>query len=163
MVATEMEFAEVEVPPTFAMQVPGRCAPDPASISTAIQTAFSSMAALLRQHSLSPAGPPRVIYNDYNPQGVDFILAMPVSTPPAEAPPALKKLDGAKAYRFAHHGPYRDLMQTYGRITAFMKTTGRMENDADWARYMPMWEEYLNSPDATPQDQLLTYIYLPVR
>jgi AraC family transcriptional regulator len=37
-----------------------------------------------------------------------------------------------------------------------------MKSEADWARYMPMWEEYLNDPDSTPAAELVTYIYLPV-
>jgi len=53
-------------------------------------------------------------------------------------------------------------MLTYGRITEFCKSKGLMQTEADWARYMPMWEEYLNDPQTTPADQLVTYIYLPV-
>jgi effector-binding domain-containing protein len=53
-------------------------------------------------------------------------------------------------------------MQTYGRISAFMKEKGCMQSEADWARYMPMWEEYLNDPATTPPTELMTYIYLPV-
>ena len=68
----------------------------------------------------------------------------------------------AKAYRFTHRGPYPDLAQTYRRITAFMKEKGWMESEADWSRYMPMWEEYLNDPETTPPAELLTYIYLAV-
>jgi hypothetical protein len=36
-----------------------------------------------------------------------------------------------------------------------------MQSEADGACYMPMWEEYLNDPDTTPQADPLTYIYLP--
>jgi len=37
-----------------------------------------------------------------------------------------------------------------------------MQSEADWARYTPMWEEYRNDPETTPEAELLTYIYLPV-
>ena len=42
------------------------------------------------------------------------------------------------------------------------KAKGPLQCEADWARYMPMWEEYLNDPQTTPEAELLTYIYLPV-
>jgi effector-binding domain-containing protein len=165
MIATEIEFSEVQVPSALAVQVPGRSGPDPASIGAAIKTAFGTLAGLLGRHSLVPAGPPRVIYNSYGAEGVSFTLAMPVAAPsrPANDPSlALKTLDGTKAYRFAHHGPYSNLPHTYGQITGFMKSKGWMQTDSDWARYMPMWEEYLNDPEKTPETDLLTYIYLPV-
>ena len=71
-------------------------------------------------------------------------------------------LAGGKTLRFTHRGPYAGLMGTYGQITQFMLAKGRMESEADWARYMPMWEEYLNDPETTPEEELLTHIYLPV-
>ena len=165
MMATEIEFLEVDVPPTLSVQVSGRCAPDPASIGAAIMTAFGTLHGLLSRHSLAPAGPPRVIYNSYGAEGVSFTLAMPLAgaLPGETNDPSLhlETLPGTRAYRFSHHGPYRNLMQTYGQITAFMKSKGWMQTDADWARYMPMWEEYRNDPEKTPEAELLTYIYLP--
>ena len=53
------------------------------------------------------------------------------------------------------------LAATYGQITEFLKAKGLMQSEADWARYMPMWEEYLNDPQTTPGAELMTYIYLP--
>ena len=52
--------------------------------------------------------------------------------------------------------------KTYGRITEFLKEKGLLKSEADWARYMPMWEEYRNDPTTTPEAELVTYIYLPV-
>jgi effector-binding domain-containing protein len=37
-----------------------------------------------------------------------------------------------------------------------------MNSEADWTRYMPMWEEYLNDPHTTSEAELVTHIYLPV-
>jgi len=160
----ELEFCEVSVPPVLAVQVPGRSGSDPASISAGIGAAFGTLAEFIGRHGLTPAGPPRAIYTAYGPEGVSFTVVMPVAagtTAAAEPPVEVGSLAGGRAYRFTHRGPYRDLMQTYGRITAFLKATGRMESEADWARYMPMWEEYQNDPEKIPEVDLLTYIYLP--
>jgi len=166
MIATEIEFAEVQVPSALALQVPGRCGPPPACIGEAIKTALGKVMTILCQHSLAPAGAPRVIYNSYGADGVSFTVAMPVSAAsagPVDDPSCeLKTLGGSKAYRFTHHGPYSNLAQTYGQITAFMKAQGWMQSEADWAKYMPMWEEYTSDPQKTPESDLLTYIYLPV-
>jgi len=161
-----LEFTEVEVPSVLAAQMPGVCGPDPAVISGAMRTAFGELAGFLRQHKLSPSGPPRAIYSAYGPQGVRFTVVMPIAGPPAATrmigPGFVKSLPAARAMRFTHRGPYAELMNTYGQITEFLKAKGLMQTEADWARYMPMWEEYLNDPQTTPPEDLLTYIYLPV-
>jgi hypothetical protein len=46
-------------------------------------------------------------------------------------------------------------------ITEFLKAKGLIKTDAEWSKYMPMWEEYLNDPQTTPPEKLLTHIYLP--
>ena len=166
MTATELEFAEVAVPPALAVQVRGQCAPDPGSIKAAMTTGFDAVTAYIARHNLTPNGQPRAIYVSYGPEGVSFILAMPVTAAPADTgddeSSVMGTLAGTKAYRFTHHGPYPNRAQTYGHITAFMLSKGWMQTEADWARYMPMWEEYLNDPETTPEPDLLTYIYLPV-
>ncbi len=161
-----LEFAEVEVPSVLAAQMPSECGPDPAVISSAMRAAFEKLAGFLRQHKLSPSGPPRAIYAAYGPQGVRFTVVMPIVAPPAATrmigPGFVKPLPAAKAMRFTHRGPYAELKNTYGQITEFLKAKGLMKTEADWSRYMPMWEEYLNDPQTTPPADLRTYIYLPV-
>ena len=137
----ELEFAEVEVAPTLAVQIPGRCGSEPTAIKAAMGEAFDALLGVIQSHTLTPAGPP----------------AEPID----EATGSVEMLDGVKGMRFTHRGPYEGLMATYGKITEFLKAKGLMQTEADWAKYMPMWEEYLNDPQTTPEDQLLTYIYLP--
>lgn len=159
-----LEFMEVEVPSVLAAQMPGECGPDPAAISSAMRTAFQELMGFVRQCKLSPSGPPRTIYTAYGPQGVKFLVAMPVSSRPTMrtlGPGFVKPLASMRAMRFTHHGPYAALTKTYGQISEFLKAKGLMKTDADWAKYMPMWEEYLNDPRTTPEAELRTYIYLP--
>ncbi len=162
--ASDLEFVEVDVPPVLAVQLQGRSAPDPGSISGAMAAGFGTVMAYVGRHHLTPNGPPRAIYTSYGAEGVTFLLAIPVPAGPGDAADpsaAVGPLPGARAYRFTHHGPYQNLMSTYGRITAFLQAKGWMQTQADWARYMPMWEEYRNDPQTTPPPELLTYIYLP--
>jgi len=163
----DLEFTEVEVAATAAAQMPGQSATDPQAIGEVMGRTFGKLGAFLQEHSLTPVGPPRAIYTDYGEDGVKFIVVFPIAEPPATAPTEgdegyVGALAGTKAMRFTHRGPYPNLMATYGRITEFLKTRGLIQSEADWAKYMPMWEEYVNDPDNTPEAELLTYIYLPV-
>jgi effector-binding domain-containing protein len=164
--ATALEFAEVQVAPALAVQLDLECGPDPASIGAAMRTGFESLMSFINRHSLVPNNQPRAIYTAYGPGGVSVTLALPVAAAPASSlvnpPIRVDTLQGTKALRFTHHGPYARLADTYGRITAFMIEKQWMGSEADWARYMPMWEEYINDPDSTPAAELMTYIYLPV-
>lgn len=164
-VSTDLEFAEVQVGSALAVQLPGHCAPDPPSIGSAMRVAFDALGSFVARHGLTANGQPRAIYTDYGAGGVSFVVALPVIAGPTTVvdDPAIRvdTLGAAKAYRFTHHGPYTDLATTYNQITAFMKEKGWMESEADWMRYMPMWEEYLNDPEKIPAAELATYIYLP--
>jgi effector-binding domain-containing protein len=163
--ATDLEFAEVQVTPAVAVQLCGHCATDPASIGNAMRSAFETVMGYVTDHGLALTGPPRAIYTAYDAGGVSFMVALPVAAGPNEpAEPSavfVGRLPGVHAYRFTHHGPYANMPQAYGQITAFLKGKGILRSDADWARHMPMWEEYQNDPAKTAAADLVTYIYLP--
>ena len=163
--ATDLEFAEELVAPTLAVQLRGHCATDPASIGNAMRDAFETLMNFVTGHGLAITGRPRAIYTAYDAAGVSFTVAMPVATGPSDpveqSAVFVESLPAVNAYRFTHHGPYSNMAQTYSQITAFLKKKGTLRSDADWARHMPMWEEYQNDPARTPAAELVTYIYLP--
>ncbi len=157
---------EVEVQSALAAQIPCRSSNDPSEIGRVMSEAFDALGAFARRYGLRFAGPPRSIYTGHGPEGSEFIVAVPVTAPPTqpveEGSATVGEIPGGSALRFAHRGSYRQLITTYKRITEWMRETGRMESEADWEKYMPMWEEYLNDPESTPEDELLTHIYLPL-
>ena len=165
LTATDLEFADVEVVPTLAVQITSQCAPDPASIGAAMDAAFGSLMKFIGRHGLTPSGPPRAIYTVYGSEGVTIIAAMPILTSPSagwdDPRIQVETLNPGRAYRFTHHGHYSKLGETYNRITAFMKDKGWLGPEGDLCRFMPMWEEYVTDPSRTRPEDLLTYIYLP--
>jgi hypothetical protein len=162
----DLEFTEVEVPTILAALVRRDSGSAPAAIASALGPAFGAVMGFLARHGLEMSAPPRVIYESSDAQKTQFLVVAPIAAPPAAQIPAgpvfIGSIPGRKALRFTHRGAYRNLMETYGRITELMQEKGLMQCETDWARYMPMWEEYANDPDTTPEAELLTYIYLPV-
>jgi effector-binding domain-containing protein len=161
-----LEYVEVSVAPTLAAQTSTRCPSDPASIRAAMERAFGELMTFFARHGTFPVGPPRTIYTGHGPEGTEFTVAFPVGGPPAAAPEGgpvtVGPLPAGKAHRFTHRGPYPGLGKTYEGITGWLKERGLIQNEADWVRFMPMWEEYVNDPRATPEADLVTYIYLPI-
>jgi effector-binding domain-containing protein len=160
-----LQPVEVQVEPVFAVQMDGECGSDPAEIAETMGSAFGRIHDFVGRRHLHLTGPPRAIYTEYSGGRAKFTVAIPVSPPAGEVASQggvkVAKLAGGKALRFGHKGPYRDLRNTYGAITQWMKDEGRLQSDADWVKYMPMWEEYMNDPQSTPEADLLTYIYIP--
>jgi len=162
-----IEPERVTVKPTLALQYASECGTDPKEIAEAMGQAFGVLQRFARQHGVQFAGPPRSIYTGYGEGGTEFTVAMPIASAPSgevgEGLVEVGQIQGGTALRFVHKGPYPQLIDTYEKITTWLKDKGMIESDADWAKYMPMWEEYLNDPTSTPETELITQIYLPLR
>ena len=158
---------QVTVAPVLAVQYSTGCGMDPGEIAATMGRAFEQLHQFAEMHALQFANPPRAIYTGYGAEGVDFTVAVPVAADSAvdaeESGITVGEIPGGQALRFVHEGPYPKLRDTYEQITAWMKEQGMLQSEADWAKYMPMWEEYMNDPQSTPEDELITNIYLPVR
>lgn len=161
----DLDCAEVTVPPALVVQLAADCGPDPTALPKAMQAAFTRLMAAMQQARLLPAGPPRAIYLEYGAAGTRFLVAVPIAAAPHMPITAdgvsIETLPGGDNLRFTHRGPYAMLSRTYDRIGAHLRERGFMASDADWQRFMPMWEEYLNDPARTPPEQLVTHIFLP--
>lgn len=159
-----LAFTEVLVEPVLAVQSDHSAAMNAEAIGAVIGPGYQTLMAFITEHGLTMVGPPRAIYTGMA-QEVQFTLAIPIATTPntipGEPPIRVGTLAAQKAYRFTHQGAYSQLPNTYNQITALMKEKGLMQTEADWARYMPMWEEYVSDAHTTPEAELITYIYLP--
>lgn len=162
----KVEPTRVTVKPALAVKVDGRSGTAPEEIGKAMESAFGALEGYRAKHDLAYAGPPRAIYTSYDDGGTSFIVAIPVSAldaePAAEDGVRVGELPGGPALRFTHEGPYERLMGTYDGITDWLKAEGMLESEADWVKYMPMWEEYVDDPTTTPPEELKTHIYVPL-
>ena len=164
MTATQLENMEVTVPATLVAQIEGlTCKPD--DPGTVISGALGRLYGAINRAGLTPTAPPRVIYTEVGPDEMRFTVAAPVdrsSAAPMGQGISIAMLPERPALRFVHRGPYAELERTYAQIESWLRERGGMKTHADWARYSPMWEEYLNDPTTTPESELLTHIFLPL-
>ncbi|MEZ4703157.1 MAG: GyrI-like domain-containing protein [Rhodothermales bacterium] len=162
----QLEPQEVEVPPVMAAQLPSHSPTAPSVLTRTMGAAFGALTAYVEENRLTHLGPPRALYKSFDQRETQFVVAFPVAAPdgPLEGERDIKvdRLPGGKALRFTHKGSYRDLRKTYEAISSWMAGAGLLESQGAWARYMPVWEEYLNDPQTTPQEELITQIYIPM-
>lgn len=75
----------------------------------------------------------------------------------AEGEIGVQTLEAGLYARTTHHGSYQRLAQTYAELC------GRWAPENGYElRPIPGFEVYLNSPDETPENELLTDIYVPI-
>ena len=163
----KLESMEVMVPATLVAECHAASAAESSAISAAVAAAFLKIRAFLNTNGVSAAGAPRVVYTEWSAGGVKFSAAIPVAAVPPNvkdsADVSIEPTTESTALRFVHRGPYREVRNTYELIEAWLRARGGIKTAADWARYSPMWEEYLNDPATTPESELITRIYLTLR
>jgi effector-binding domain-containing protein len=161
---TNLESMEVTLPTTLVVECRATSTLDSSAISAAVGKAFEKIQAFQQANGITAAGPSRVVYTEWSPTGVHFTAAIPIAAVPPNvtnsADVSIATIPETQALRFLHRGPYRDIRTTYGRIEAWLRARGGIKTPSDWARYSPMWEEYMSDPATTPESELLTRIYL---
>lgn len=162
-----LESMEVMVPATLVAECHASSAAESSAISAAVGAAFQKIQAFLGANGISAAGAPRVEYTEWSAGGVKFTAAIPIGAVPPNVTPSanvsVRAIAESTALRFVHRGPYREVRSTYDHIEAWLRARGGIKTAADWARYSPMWEEYMNDPATTPESELVTRIYLTLR
>jgi AraC family transcriptional regulator len=158
---------EVTVPAVVVAQCRASSAAEPTAIGAAVGSAFEKIDAFVKAKAIATCGAPRVVYTEWSPTGVRFTAAVPVRDVPRgvvdTAEVSIAAVPECTALRFVHRGPYREIRNTYDQIEGWLRARGGIKTAADWARYSPMWEEYLNDPGTTPESELVTRIYLTLR
>lgn len=164
---TTFEPVEMHVAPTLAIEWDGEAPVESAAMSRVMGEGFAALQAFVLEHDLEVTGPPRAIYHRYGPASAAFTLAMPIMGAPVDSykrgPVRIGELKGGKSLRFTHTGAYDQLRHAYDAIAEWLRSEGMMTSDADWAKFMPMWEEYPNDPASTSSEKLITHVYLPLR
>jgi effector-binding domain-containing protein len=135
--------------------------PDPASMSAALGKAYFQILNFIDAHALQDAGAPISISRSYNGSEMLFDAAIPVrgiteSTPHDAVGVRIGKTYAGAVIRVRHQGPYRNLIQTHRKITAYLAALG-IERNGD------AWESYVSDPTKVPESEILTDVFYPVR
>jgi len=157
---------EVSVPSALALEIEMTVGTGRGEVAAAMGRAFGTLMRAVHSRGLVIAGPPRATYQLWDGAGTHFRAEVPIVNAPknfVESDVKIAKLPEQRAMRFTHHGSYQTIRDTYMQIDAWLRERGMIKADADWSRFSPMWEEYVSDPNTTPERDLVTYIYLPLR
>ncbi len=157
----DIEIEHLVVEPAEIAYLPTTSRPEPSAISEAMGEAYFEVLNFIDEHGLQDAGAPISITRTFSGSTLIFDSAIPVrgvtdETPREDGSVKLGLTYGGPVIRVRHIGSYRDLATTHRKITAYLAALG-IERNGD------PWESYVSDPGNTPEAELLTYVYYPVR
>ena len=158
---SDLKTEIVSVSPVTVAYVEAKSSQDDRAIASAIGAAYARVGEFLAARKLRQAGAPLTINTKWSDGEYEFEAAIPLNKAPAGQIPAgspvkVKETYGGRAIKVAHRGPYHDLAQTYDKLHAYAAASGHEASG-------PTWDEYVSDPGNTPEAELITNIYLPIR
>jgi len=118
---------------------------------------YGEIASFMARKGIPFAGPPFAMYYNMDMENLDVEIGFPVGkVEPGEGRIKAGMLPGGPTATAKHTGPYTTIEKAYNALTAFVAERGVKPEEF-------MYEEYLNSPEDTPQEKLETNIYFPLK
>lgn len=156
---TEIEHMTVEA--AEIAYLPATSRPEPAAMSEAMGDAYFQVLNFIDANDLQVAGAPMSIMRTFSGAELMFDAAIPVrgvtaSTPRDGATVKIGFTQAGPVIRVKHIGSYRTLTETHRKISAYLAAHGIERNGATW-------ESYVSDPGDVPEDDLLTYVYYPIK
>lgn len=158
---SDIDIEHLIVEPVEIALLPTRSRPEPDATAAALGKAYFEILNFIDDQGLQEAGAPLSISRTFAGAEMLFDAAIPVRGVRDETPrdgPGVKigKTYGGPVIRVRHTGSYRNLGTTHRKIAAYLAALGIERNGS-------AWESYVSDPAKVAEQELLTYVYYPVR
>jgi len=153
-----MQIETVRIDPRPMIYVTRSASMAPEEISTVMGEAFDAIGGFIGRAGVTPAGPPLAVYRNLSDGRMDIDIGFPVAAADAakaEGEVKSGETPSGAALKTVHRGPYATLRDTYRDMTAHIRESGL-------ALPALAWEVYISDPAMTPEQDLLTEIYMRV-
>ena len=149
----QCELTDMTAQPTLAV----RTRTSIEELGSVLDGAFASVFEYLGELGEEPAGPPYTAYHNDDMENLDIEAGFPVAQElPGRGNIQAREIPGGRAATCIHVGSYGDLEHAYSALTQWVRKHG----------YEPTWvayEIYLNDPDESAPEELMTRVVLPLR
>ncbi len=118
---------------------------------------YGEIMSILGQQGVRPSGNPYALYRNMDMNALDVEMGFPVaSAVKSEGRVRSSTLPGGKTAISVHKGPYEEIGKAYGELSAFIQ-------NQKLSPLGPCYETYLNDPQVTKPEDLLTEICFPLK
>lgn len=157
----DLVVSRVEVAPVTVAYVSATAGRDEAAYAAALGAGYGQVALFMSKHGVRQAAAVQAINNKEDAEGYQFDAAIPLDRAPdgpvgADSKVQVKRTYGGPALKVVHKGSYHNLPAAWAKTVAFMKTVGYEPAGAPW-------DEFVSDPGNTPESELITNIYVPIR
>jgi effector-binding domain-containing protein len=151
----------VDATPMTVAYVSSQSSKDTMQIGEAIGAAYAKVVAFMKTNGLKQAGAPITINTRWDDTGYGFDAGIPVDKAPvkeipADSPVKVKQTYAGKTLKVVYKGPYGGMPPSYQKLESFMAARG-------YESAGPCWDECVSDPGTTPEAELITNIYQPVK
>lgn len=158
---SDMEIDVVDIEPAVIVSTATSSPWDTGAIGQAFEEATAQIGSFMAANKLEMSGSPVAITTSSIEGEWQFEAGIPIAEMPAieidpASPVQIRQTRGGKTVRGVSLGSYADLSANWGKVRAWVAAHGYEETG------MP-WEEYVSDPGSTPEEELVTHLYLPVR
>lgn len=158
---TGLAVERLTVEPITVAYIPGSSGMADTAIAAAFTRAYMQIGQFMAANGLKQAGAPISITRKWEAELFEFDAAIPVDraleTPvPAESAVQIKQTYAGPALRVVHTGSYGGLAGSFERFMAYVAANGIEENG-------PSWEQFVSDPGTTPEAELITHLYQPIK
>jgi len=158
---SDLEIEHIVVEATDIALLPATSQPESTAISDALGKAYFQILGFIDDNNLSEAGAPLSITRSFNGSELNFDAAIPVrgigeETPRLESGVRISQTYAGPVIRIRHLGSYEVLASTHRKVSAYLAALGIERNGA-------AWESYVSDPSKVPEEDLLTYVYYPIK
>lgn len=150
----EFKLIDVEAMPYLYHE--GTSGMAPGEIGAAMGVSFNAVWSFMQANGVQTTGKALAVYYTYDPEEMRFRAGFSVAADAAAKAKDPVKYDVTPAGRvlyFRHIGPYSTLRDSYGQMMAHMEKEGLKPG-------APAWEVYLNDPKLTPEEDLITDVFV---
>ncbi len=156
---TDVDAEVVETEAVTIAYVSGSSSQDHGEIGQAFAAAYGQVVGFMQNQGLEFAGQPLSINKAWD-ETFEFDAGIPVASAPEsvpeDSPVQTKDTYAGKAVKAVHTGAYGRLEETYDKVRAYMAAYGLEEGGYPW-------DVWISDPTQTPEEELITHVYFPIK
>lgn len=158
---TGLIVENVTVDPVPVAFVPASSSQADTAIAAAMGAGYMQVMQFMSANGLTQAAAPISITRKWGGDVFEFDAAIPVdkmpeASVPADSPVQIKQTYAGPALRVVHTGSYRGLAATLDKFMAYAAAHGYEQNGE-------CWDQFISDPGNTPEADLITHLYMPVK
>jgi effector-binding domain-containing protein len=155
---SELKIEQMTLEPMTIAYISGSASNEPKAIEAAFAQAMTELNAFVASAGLNQTGQPLAISKAIGAERYEFDVGIPVDRADVATSGQVQfgQTWAGPALRVAHTGPYDAVASVYPKINAYLA----VHQLAPGGR---TWEQYMSDPASTPPNQILTYVFVPLK